>query len=185
MFHTRPFASAFPPPVYPPVGDCFAFWDSSVPGLELFCMFIALCRHLAGGHSCTLPHSRNMIEARPYAQDDLCCSVRHHFRAAPTSLTPVTPLLPVSPNLNGAYRQRRLAETPGSQVRFTDLFRRMPLTLPRVPDRCACPPDKPCRDHRFASRSAMAFPSNVEGRRVARTTRFIPQPASPSYSRPV
>ena len=37
----------------------------------------------------------------------------------------------------------------------------------------------------FASRSAMAFPTNVEGRRVARTTRFIPQPASPSYSRPV
>jgi hypothetical protein len=34
----------------------------------------------------------------------------------------------------------------------------------------------------FASRSAMAFPLNVEGRRVARTTRFIPQPASPSYS---
>jgi hypothetical protein len=37
----------------------------------------------------------------------------------------------------------------------------------------------------FASRSAMAFPNNVEGRRVARTTRFIPQPVSPSYTRPV
>ena len=37
----------------------------------------------------------------------------------------------------------------------------------------------------FASQPAMAFPTNVEGRRVARTTRFIPQPASPSYSRPV
>jgi hypothetical protein len=37
----------------------------------------------------------------------------------------------------------------------------------------------------FTSRSAMAFPTNVEGRRVARTTRFIPQPASPSYARPV
>ena len=79
MFQARPFSSAFPPPVYPPVGDCFAFWDSSAPGLGLFCMVIALCRHQAGGHSCTLPHSRNMIEARPYAQDGLCCSVRHHF----------------------------------------------------------------------------------------------------------
>ena len=37
----------------------------------------------------------------------------------------------------------------------------------------------------FASRSTMAFPTNVEGRRVSRTTRFIPQPTSPSYSRPV
>jgi len=37
----------------------------------------------------------------------------------------------------------------------------------------------------FASRSTMAFPINVEGRRVARTTRFIPQTASPSYSRPL
>jgi hypothetical protein len=37
----------------------------------------------------------------------------------------------------------------------------------------------------FASQPAMAFPTNVEGRRVARTTRFIPQPASPSYARPV
>ena len=37
----------------------------------------------------------------------------------------------------------------------------------------------------FATRSALAFPLNVEGRRVARTTRFIPQPVSPSYTRPV
>ena len=35
----------------------------------------------------------------------------------------------------------------------------------------------------FASRTAMAFPLNVEGRRVARTTRFIPHTDSPSYLR--
>jgi len=34
-----------------------------------------------------------------------------------------------------------------------------------------------------ASQPAMAFPTNVEGRRVARTTRFIPQTGSPSYTR--
>ncbi len=33
----------------------------------------------------------------------------------------------------------------------------------------------------FASHPAMAFPINVEGRRVARTTRFIPHTDSPSY----
>ena len=33
----------------------------------------------------------------------------------------------------------------------------------------------------FASQPAMAFPINVEGRRVARTTRFIPHTDSPSY----
>ena len=33
------------------------------------------------------------------------------------------------------------------------------------------------------SHPAMAFPLSVEGRRVARTTRFIPQTGSPSYTR--
>ena len=33
----------------------------------------------------------------------------------------------------------------------------------------------------FASQQAMAFPINVKGRRISRTTRFIPQTDSPSY----
>jgi len=35
----------------------------------------------------------------------------------------------------------------------------------------------------FSSRPTSAFPTNVKGRRVSRTTRFIPQTGSPSYVR--
>ena len=95
-------------------------------------------------HSRILPSTRHSVEARPYARDGLCCSVRHHFRAAPTSPAPVTHLLPVSPNLRHAYRRWSPAETRGSQVRSPVIFPCMPLTLPRVPDRCAYPllPDR-------------------------------------------
>jgi hypothetical protein len=90
-------------------------------------------------HSRILPSSRNTVEARPYARDGFCCSVRPNFRAAPTSPAPVTHLLPVSPNLRHACRRRSPAETRGSQARSPVLFPCMPLTLPRVPDWCKCP----------------------------------------------
>jgi len=90
-------------------------------------------------HSRILPSSRHLVEARPYARDGLCCSVRHHFRAAPTSPAPVTHLLPVSPNLRHAYCRWSPTETRGSQVRSPVIFPCMLLTLPRVPDWCKCP----------------------------------------------
>jgi hypothetical protein len=30
----------------------------------------------------------NAVEAGPHARDELCCLVRHHFKAPPTSLRP-------------------------------------------------------------------------------------------------
>ena len=58
----------------------------------------------------------NTVKAWPYAQGKLCCLTRHHFQATPTSPTPVTRLLPVSPNLSRAYYLWSSVETWGSQV---------------------------------------------------------------------
>jgi hypothetical protein len=71
---------------------------------------------------------------------------------------PLTPLLPVLSDLRRAYRRRRATEAVGLQVQVSSLFLHIPMALPRVPDRFACP---------FHPLSAVAFPSNVEGRRVA------------------
>jgi len=71
---------------------------------------------------------------------------------------PVTPLLPVVPDLSGAFRRRKSTEAVGLQVQVSSLFSRIPMALPRVPDRFACP---------FHPLSTVAFPINVEGRRVA------------------
>ena len=71
---------------------------------------------------------------------------------------PLLPLLPVSPDLSRTYRHRSTTEAVGLQVQGSSLFPRIPLALPRVPDRFSCP---------FHPLSALAFPINVEGRRVA------------------
>ena len=58
-----------------------------------------------------------------------------------------------------------------------------PLSRYLSPHAAVLTPGPPSVQMPFASRSAMAFPLNVEGRRVARTTRFIPHTDSPSYIR--
>ena len=78
---------------------------------------------------------------------------------------PITPLLPVLSDLRRAFRRRRATEAVGLQVQVSSLFPRIPVALPRVPDRFACP---------FHPLSALAFPINVEGRRVARLWRVYP-----------
>jgi hypothetical protein len=88
---------------------------------------------------------------------------------------PVARFLPVSSDLRRAYRRRRTAEMVGLQVQDSVLCLRMPMALPRVPDRCARP---------FASLPALAFPINVKGRRVSRLLGFIPSPDSLSNDRP-
>ena len=71
---------------------------------------------------------------------------------------PVTPFLPVLSDLSSAFRLRRSTEAVGLQVQVSSLFPHIPMALPRVPNRFTCP---------FYPLSAMAFPINVEGRRVA------------------
>jgi len=88
---------------------------------------------------------------------------------------PVTCLLPGSADLKRAYRRRRTAEAVGLQVQGSVLCLRMPMALPRVPDRCLRP---------FASLPALAFPKTVVGRRVSRSLGFIPLPDSLSNDRP-
>jgi hypothetical protein len=88
---------------------------------------------------------------------------------------PITCDLPVSSDLKRAYRRRRTAETVGLQVQGSVFCLRMPMALPRVPDRCARP---------FTSLSTLAFPSNVKGRRVSRLLGFVPFPDSLSNCRP-
>jgi hypothetical protein len=88
---------------------------------------------------------------------------------------PVACLLPGSADLRWTYRRRSTAGAVGLQVQASVLCLRMPLALPRVPDRCVCP---------FASLPALAFPITVEGRRVARCFGFVPLPDSLSNIRP-
>jgi len=88
---------------------------------------------------------------------------------------PVAWLLPGSADLSRAYRRRRTAGTVGLQVQGSVFSLRMPLALPRVPDRCVSP---------FASLPALAFPITVVGRRVARLLGFVPLPDSLSNTRP-
>lgn len=88
---------------------------------------------------------------------------------------PVTCVLPVSSDLMWAYRRRRTAEMVGLQVQSSAICLRMPMALPRVPDRCLRP---------FAFLSALAFPKTVVGRRVSRFLGFIPLPDSLSNNRP-
>ena len=83
--------------------------------------------------------------------------------------------LPGSSDLRRDYRRRSSAEMVGLQVQGSVLCLRMPMALPRVPDRCARP---------FASRPALAFPLTVEGRRVARFLGLVPLPDSLSNTRP-
>lgn len=71
---------------------------------------------------------------------------------------PVASLLPVLSDLSRAYRRRSTTEAVGLQVQGSSVFPRIPLALPRVPDRFSCP---------FHPLSTLAFPLNVEGRRVA------------------
>jgi hypothetical protein len=78
---------------------------------------------------------------------------------------PITQILPVSSNLIRAYHRWSTVEAVGLQVRFSILCLRMPPALPRVPCRCICP---------FPSLQALAFPLNVEGRRVSRSPRVCP-----------
>lgn len=105
-------------------------------GYGLLRMFIALPA-AAGAFMHPTPLS-DTVEAWPYAQGRFCCPARHHFRATPTSPQPVTPVLPVSPNLTCAYCRRIAAGTGGSQVRSPVLFPCMLPTLPRVLHRCRC-----------------------------------------------
>ena len=77
----------------------------------------------------------------------------------------ITQILPVSSNLIQAYHRWSMVETVGLQVRFSVLCLRMPPALPRVPCRCICP---------LPSLQALAFPLNVEGRRVSRSSRVYP-----------
>ena len=88
---------------------------------------------------------------------------------------PVACLLPGSSDLRRAYRRRSTAEMVGLQVQGSVLCLRMPMALPRVPDRCLCP---------FASLPALAFPKTVVGRRVSRLLGFVPLPDSLSNTRP-
>jgi hypothetical protein len=88
---------------------------------------------------------------------------------------PVTCLLPVSSDLKRAYRRRRTTGTVGLQVQGSVLCLRMPMALPRVPDRCVRP---------LPSLSALAFPKTVVGRRVSRLLGFVPFPDSLSNTRP-
>ena len=111
-----PASPAFPPPVSPPVGDCLASaGQSDEMGHGLLRMFIALPA-TAGALMHPSPFA-DMVEAWPHARGRFCCPARHHFRATPTSPTPVTPALPVSSNLACAYRRRIAAGAWGSQVR--------------------------------------------------------------------
>jgi hypothetical protein len=92
---------------------------------------------------------------------------------------PVVCLLPVSSDLKQAYRRRRTAGSVGLQVQGSVLCLRMPMALPRVPDRCVRP---------LPSLSALAFPKTGVGRRVARFLHrflgFIPFPDSLGNNRP-
>lgn len=88
---------------------------------------------------------------------------------------PVARFLPVSSDLRRAYRRRSTAGAVGLQVQGSVFCLRMPMALPRVPDRCARP---------FASLSALAFPIHVKGRRVSRLLGFVPFPDSLSNCRP-
>jgi hypothetical protein len=71
---------------------------------------------------------------------------------------PITPLLPVLSDLRSAYRRRSSMEAVGLQVQASSLFLRIPMALPRVPDRFTCP---------FHPLPAVAFPKDLVGRRVA------------------
>jgi len=53
--------------------------------------------------------------------------------------TPLTNILPVSPNLIPAYHSWSPAETLGSQVLPPVIFHRMPMAVPRVLCRCSFP----------------------------------------------
>jgi len=88
---------------------------------------------------------------------------------------PVACLLPGSSDLRRAYRRRSTAEAVGLQVQGSVLCLRMPMALPRVPDRCLRP---------LSSLPALAFPKTVVGRRVSRLLGFIPLPDSLSNDRP-
>jgi hypothetical protein len=88
---------------------------------------------------------------------------------------PVARFLPVSSDLRRAYHRRSSVGTVGLQVQGSVFCLRMPMALPRVPDRCARP---------FASLPALAFPIIVKGRRVSRLLGFVPFPDSLSNCRP-
>ena len=87
---------------------------------------------------------------------------------------PITALLPVSPDLSSAYHRRSAMEAVGLQVQGSSLFPRIPMTIPRVPDRFICP---------FHPLSTVAFPQGEEGRRVARPAAgFSPNRTLPAIS---
>jgi hypothetical protein len=89
---------------------------------------------------------------------------------------PVTAILPVSSDLRRLTAAGVAARAVGLQVQASVFFLRMPMALPRVPDRCSRP---------LSSLPALAFPKTVVGRRVARLLGFIPQLDSLSNNRPV
>ena len=118
----------------------------------------------------------NMVEVGPHARDRVMLS-RPSSLPGPSDIPPpVTCDLPVSSDLKRAYRRRRTAGTVGLQVQGSVFCLRMPMALPRVLCRCACP---------FASLQTLAFPKTVVGRRVSRLLGFIPQLDSLSNIRPV
>jgi hypothetical protein len=137
MFQSRPFASAFPPPVYPPVGDCFASWDSYARRFGLFTHAYSI-----GSETAAVMHPLL------FAQRDRSTALRSGrlmlFR--PSSLQgrsdfPYTrnALLAGITNLKHAYLRWITEETRGSQARSPVICPCMPLTLPRVPCWCKCP----------------------------------------------
>ena len=90
--------------------------------------------------------------------------------------TPVTSILPVSPNLIDAYRRLEPCRDAGISGPTSVIFHRMPMAIPRVPCRCICPL-LPCRLWPSPFMQRIGVYSDYLG--------FIPHPDSPSYIHPM
>lgn len=158
----------------PPVGDRFASRDSSAPGLGHLGVFIALP-----------PRGRRIYASFPFretrSKHGLTLGTVYVVPSVVTSGPLRLPCARNAPLAGVTQLEARLPPVESGRNAGVSgpLSRHLSLhaaDLTPGPQSVQTP---------FASQPAMAFPFNVEGRRVSCTTRFIPQPAAPSYSRPV
>jgi len=105
------------------------------------------------------------IEAGPLAQGTLCCRASHRFSSPSDIPPPITDILPVSADLIPAYHRRNTAGYGGT---FRFYLRHL------SPHAVSLTPGPPPVHLPFASRRALAFPINVEGRRVSPLRGFGP-----------
>ena len=157
--HTQTALSAPRPPKSGRSSDRFTSPASDGPSREL-------SRHV--NSLAALMHSllvtRRTAEVRPYAQGELCCLARRHFRACPTPAPAITRSL-----IHNAFALRLSASEKTETVRASDstsfLLSQHAITLTPGPSQVLIP---------ITSLQAMAFAHSVGARRVSDIRRFVP-----------